>query len=93
MSTTTIRLDDELKARVALAAEQTGATAHAFILDAIAQSVERVEQDDAFHQQADERWDNLLASGKTVGWDSAKAYLQSRAQGKVPAKPKARKIV
>ena len=37
MSTTTIRLEDDLKARVAAAAERAGVTAHAFILDAIEQ--------------------------------------------------------
>ena len=39
MSTTTIRIEDDLKTRVAAAAEQMGKTAHAFILDALAQTV------------------------------------------------------
>ena len=33
MSTTTIRIDDDLKARVTAAAQRAGKTAHAFILD------------------------------------------------------------
>ena len=36
MSTTTIRLEDDLKERIAQAAERTGRSAHAFIVDAIA---------------------------------------------------------
>ena len=40
MSTTTIRLEDDLKARINAAAAQAGKTAHAFILEAIAQTVE-----------------------------------------------------
>lgn len=36
---TTIRMEDELKARVAAVAERAGKTAHAFILDAIYQTV------------------------------------------------------
>lgn len=36
MGTTTIRLPDALKARVAKAAEAAGTTAHNFILEAIA---------------------------------------------------------
>jgi predicted transcriptional regulator len=48
MSTTTIRTDDELKARAAAVAERAAKTAYAFILDAITQTVERVEQDNAF---------------------------------------------
>ena len=49
MSTTTIRIDDDLKVRVAAAAQRAGKTAHAFILDAISQTVEQVELDNAFN--------------------------------------------
>jgi predicted DNA-binding protein len=58
MTTTTIRIDDDLKARVAAAAEQAGKTAHAFILDAIVRTVEQVELDEAFHRVADRHWAN-----------------------------------
>lgn len=91
MATTTIRLDDDLKARVAAAAEHAGKTAHAFILDAIARTVEQEEEDAELHRLADERWKKLLADGKTVAWDDAKAYLEARARGKRPRKPTARK--
>jgi len=92
MSTTTIRLEEDLKARVAAAAERAGKTAHAFILDAIAQTVEQTELDEAFHQIADKRWSKLLTTGKTVAWDDAKSYLEARALGKRPRKPAARKL-
>jgi len=92
MSTTTIRIEDDLKARVAAAAERAGKTAHAFILDAIAQTVEQVELDDDFHRVADERWAKVLATGKTVPWDEAKAYLEARSRGERPRKPSARKL-
>ena len=55
MATTTIRIEDELKARVAAAAERAGKSTHAFILDAIAHTVEQAELDDDFHRVADER--------------------------------------
>lgn len=92
MSTTTIRIEDDLKARIAAAAERAGKTAHAFILDAIAQTVEQVELDDEFHRVADERWTKLLATGKTVPWDDAKSYLEARSRGQRPRKPVARKL-
>ena len=92
MSTTTIRIEDDLKARVAAAAEQMGKTVHSFILDAIAQTVEQVELDAAFHALADERWANIRATGKTVAWDDAKACLAARAKGERPRKPTARKL-
>ena len=91
MTTTTIRIEDELKARVAVAAQRAGKTAHAFILDAIAQTVEQLELDDEFHRVADERWAKVLATGKTVPWGDAKAFLEARARGEGPRKPVARK--
>ena len=90
MSTTTIRLEDEMKSRINAAAAQVGKTAHAFILDALAQKVEQVEQDNAFHAVADERWARIRATGKTVAWDDAKIYLAARANGEQPRKPAAK---
>ena len=92
MSTTTIRIEDDLKARVVVAAQHAGKTAHAFILDAISQTVEQVELDNAFSAVADQRWANIQASNKTVPWDDAKAYLAARANGKPTRKPAARKL-
>ena len=93
MSTTTIRIDDDLKQRLAVAAERVGKTAHAFILDAIAQTVAQAEQDSAFQHLAEQRWARVLATGQTVAWDDAKAYLRARARGEQPRRPAARKTV
>ncbi|MBP9059357.1 MAG: DUF1778 domain-containing protein [Rhodoferax sp.] len=92
MSTTTIRIEDELKARIAVAAQHAGKTAHAFILDAISQTVEQVELDNAFNAVADQRWATIQSSGKTVPWDDAKAYLVARAHGAPARKPAASKL-
>jgi predicted transcriptional regulator len=92
MSTTTIRLEEELKARIAAAAEREGKTAHAFIVDAIAQTVEQSELDDEFQRIAEDRWAKVRATGKSVPFDKARAYLEARAQGQRPARPAARKL-
>jgi predicted transcriptional regulator len=92
MSTTTIRLEDALKARVLTAAERAGTTAHAFMLDAIARTVEQSEVDSAFDALADQRWTQVQSSGKTVAWDQAKAYLTARAQEAPVRKPAARNL-
>jgi len=91
MSTTTIRIEDDLKARIAAAAERAGKSSHGFILDAIAETVEQAELDQEFHRIADERWAKVLATGKSVPWDDAKAYLEARARGERPRRPTARK--
>lgn len=90
MSTTTIRIDEALKERLAAAAQTAGKTPHAFILAAIEQTVEQFEIDAAFDRLADERWTKTLATGKTVSWDAAKAYLEARARGEKTRRPAAR---
>lgn len=92
MATTTIRLDEGLKARVAAAAELAGKTTHAYILDAIAQTVEEAEINAAFHNLADERWADFVATGETVPWDEAEAWLKAKARGENLPKPVARKL-
>lgn len=87
MQTTTIRLDDTMKERIAAAAEHAGKSAHAFILDAIAQTVEQVELDSEFSDIADERWKGVLASGKTISWEDTKAYLAAKSRGENPSRP------
>lgn len=91
MSTTTIRIDEELKSRVAAAAQRTGKTAHAFIVDAIARTVEQAEVEETFDRIADERWAALLAKGKSVAWSDAKAWLDANARGERPRRPAARR--
>lgn len=91
MSTTTIRIEDELKARVATAAAHMGKSAHAFIVDALAERVEQVELEASFQALAQERWARIRTTGKTVAWDDARAYLSQRANGEQPRKPSARK--
>lgn len=81
MSTTTLRIDDALKARLAAAAERAGKTPHAFMLEALAEAVAQAEQDADFHAAADARWARLLATNETVPWDEARAWLQARLAG------------
>ena len=92
LPTTTIRIETDLKTRVAAAAARAGKTAHAFILDAIAQTVEQDEIEAVFHRIADERWAKILATGQTVPWDDAKAWLEAKARGEHPPKPAPRPL-
>jgi predicted transcriptional regulator len=92
MPTTTIRLTEELKERVSRAAEQAGATSHAFILDAIAQRVDEEERRNEFFAEAEQRYAKIVASGLAVSWDEMRRYLQERGGGGNPSRPSARKI-
>ena len=89
---TTIRINDDLKARVAAAAERAGKTAHGFVVDAISQAAEQSELEADFHQVAARRLAKILATGKGVPLDEARDYLLSRARGERPQRPKPRKL-
>lgn len=89
MPTTTIRLEAELKARIAAAAERAGTTPHAFILDTLARGIEQAEREAAFHEVADARWADVVAKGQTVAWEDARAWLQARARGERAPRPAA----
>jgi len=92
MSTTTIRLPDELKARVAEAAKQAGTTSHNFILEAIAEKAELAERRADFHAEAERRYERIVQTGETIPWDEFRGYLMDRIQGKASRRPVARKL-
>lgn len=92
MSTTTIRLPDDLKTRVAAAAERAGTTAHSFILEAIAEKADQAERRSDFNDLAEKRYATIVASGKTIPWDQMRRYLEDRLSGKKIARPTARKL-
>lgn len=92
MGMTSIRLEEDLQARIAAAAEREGRTAHAFMVEAIARAVERSEGGNDFQRTAEKRLAELQETGKSVGFDEARAYLEARAQGQRPARPSARRL-
>ena len=92
MSTTTIRLPQDLKERIARAAERAGSTAHSFILEAIAEKAEREERRTEFQDTAEQRAAEILASGKAVPWSEMRRYLERRLTGKKVTRPKPRTL-
>ena len=92
MSTTTIRLPEALKARVAAVAKRSGTTAHSFILEAIAEKAEEQERRSEFHDLAEARYAEVVASGKAVPWSQMRQYLEGRLAGGKPKRPVGRKL-
>lgn len=93
MTTTTIRLPEELKERVARAAQRAGTTSDAFILHAIAESVEETERRADFNAAAEQRYARIIASGQTIRWREMRNYLEECIAGSNPPLPRARKLV
>lgn len=92
MSTTTIRLPEDLKDRVAAAAKRSGTTAHGFILEAIAEKTVQEERRADFDAVAEDRYARLAASGETISWQEMRGYLEDRLAGKSVKRPPARKL-
>jgi predicted transcriptional regulator len=92
MSTTTIRLPPDLKARVVAAAKRAGTTPHTFILRAIAEKTDEEERRSDFHDVADKRYSRIAASGKTIPWSEMRTYLENRIASKKARRPVAKKL-
>jgi predicted transcriptional regulator len=92
MSTTTIRLPDELKTRVAAAAKRDGTTPHNFILEAIAEKADLAERRADFDAVAEQCYADIVASGKAIAWDDMRGYLEKRMAGEPARRPAARKL-
>ncbi|WP_149194069.1 CopG family ribbon-helix-helix protein [Luteimonas suaedae] len=92
MSTTTIRLPEDLKARIARAAKEAGTTSHNFILEAIAEKAELAEQRAGFHDEAERRYARIVETGETIDWDEYRAYMMGRVRGESVKRPVARKL-
>lgn len=92
MSTTTIRLPDDIKIRVAHMAASANTNAHSFILQAITDKLVVVEQQADFQDVAQQRYTKIVATGRAIAWADMKHYLQERVAGRPATNPKARKL-
>ena len=81
MATTSLKLPDALKERIAKIAESTGKTPHAFMVDAILEQAERVEEDHAFMAQALAAKKHYDETGIGYDADEVHAYLRAKIQG------------
>jgi predicted transcriptional regulator len=78
MSTTTIRIPEELEEKIARAAERFGKSPHSFILEAISEEAECEERRADFLATAEKRYDAIIASGTTIPWADMRKYLERR---------------
>ena len=91
MSTTTIRIPDELKARLSRIAEQQGTSTHGLIIEAIVEKADALERRQAFHEEARERHEHYLATGESIPWEEMRDYLRRRVRGEDVLPPVARR--
>lgn len=87
MSTTSLKLPDELKQRALNAAQELGISPHAFMVDAIRQAARAVEQRAAFVTQAREARAEMLEHGDGHASEDVRAYLRQRLQNGQTERP------
>jgi predicted transcriptional regulator len=90
MSTTSLKLSDDLRRRVAAAADGQGLSAHGFMVQAIETALRCAEERARFVAHAAAAREAARASGQGLEAEEVHAYLRARLAGKKPAAPKAK---
>ena len=90
MTTTSLKLSDELKQRAVAAAEKKGVSPHAFMVQAIEQAAASAERRASFVSEAQAAREQMLSTGKGFEASEVHAYLKARISGNKSSKPKAR---
>lgn len=85
---TTIKLNDDLKARIHRLADRRDRSAHWIMREAITQYVEREEKREAFKQDAMRAWNDYQANGLHVTLEEADAWLAKLEAGEDAEPPK-----
>ena len=87
MSTTTLRIDDTLRERIAQLAQALDQTPHNFMLEALAQKVDEAEWKLSMQREAQQRDVALQAGEPGVEWHDMRTYLRDRLNAAASGKP------
>lgn len=90
MSTTSLKLPQDVKELAATAARHQGISPHAFMVDAIRTVATNAEKRNQFIADAAAARTEAVESGEGYAGEDVHAYLRARAQGKPTNKPKAK---
>lgn len=90
MSTTSLKLPEDLKERAASAAQELGLSTHAFMVEAIRQATEQTEIRAQFVEQALAARAEMLESGTGYEAGDVRDYLRKRLQNKATPRPAAK---
>ena len=90
MSTTSLKLPEDVKQLAILAAKQQGVTPHAFMVDAIRAAAANAEKRAQFVADAIASRKQAIKSGKGYAAEDVHAYIRARARGKSAPKPMAK---
>ena len=86
-TSTTLKLPDKLKARIARLAKQSGQTPHALMLQALEREVSREERMREFVREALASKADVDAGGAVYRAEDVHAWLERLAKGEKPPRP------
>ena len=89
MPTTTLKIPDALKARIADAAERAGKSAHAFMVEALESETRRAETRQEFLSAALKAEQDVAKYGDVYAMDAVHRYFSDKLAGKPAKRPKA----
>ena len=92
MSTTTLKLPEELKERIATAAADAGKSPHAFMVEALVAQTALAERRKIFVGAAHAAAQEVAQYGLVYDADEVFGYLQVKLKGKRAKRPKAVKL-
>ena len=87
-TTTSLKLPDDLKEKVAELAPGVAQTPHAYMVEAIAEKVARDEKRRDFLKSAQESAAQLKRTGIAYAHKDVKRYFLEKAAGRKPSRPK-----
>jgi len=87
-SPTTLKLSDDLKARIAALADAEGKTPHAYMVEALQQTAERAERRREWIAEGEQRWRDYERNGIAYAMEDVEPYILGIAAGKKPPRPK-----
>ncbi|HUS23889.1 MAG TPA: CopG family transcriptional regulator, partial [Candidatus Binatia bacterium] len=90
MSTTSLKLPDDVKDRAAAAAKRRGITPHAFMVEAIRSAATAAERRAEFVREAVAARKAMRKNGTGYKAAEVHAYVRARARGASAPKPKAK---
>lgn len=90
MSTTSLKLPDDVKQLVSEAADSQGISAHAFMVNAVAQAAENAHKHALFVARAAAARERSIQTNQGYAADEVHAWLRNKVNGAAAARPQPR---
>ena len=91
-NTTSLKLPDALKTRIAQVAALEGKTAHALMVDTLHEAMENALARQQWYADGQASYQETLGTNAVFGAADVKAYVVARLQGDKPDQPKAQPL-